>query len=307
MVIRQYTADLCHVPHSSDFARIINLSLGDMCNRASIYMLRPLHNLATNLPCPRVAAQQLAHHMRLRWPLMRSFTASQVHDLHGLGLEIVSQLVNGTWTQLTNLNLCDCDLKAEAFLLLSQGNWPGLACLDVSGNYLDTEGVALLAKGNWPLLRFITLSFDPTMDSVAIAHLSATNWYIRFLTIKDTRFSVGMAAELSDLQLPNLRTLDLVDSGLTAAAVSKLARADWPSLYYLYLSHDDLADLNAVCVLLGLDLESVQASKSCACDSVEVDRTVSCADLGLWQTLTWIKISKLSVQLTDMHSRALLK
>ena len=307
MVIRLYTANFCHVPHSSDFTRIINLHLGSVWHRASIYMLRPLHNLATDLPCSRVAAQQLAHQMRLRWPLMTSFTACQVHDLGGLGPEIVSQLVNGTWTQLTILNLCDCDLKAKAFLLLSQGNWPGLYRLDVSGNCLDAEGMALLATGNWPVLKFITLSFDPTSDAVAIAHLSATNWSIGFLTIKDTRFNVDMAAELADLQLPNLQMIYLKNAGLTAEAVSELARADWPSLYYLHLSHDDLDDLNVVCVLLGLDLEEVQALNSSAYDNVEVDRTGSCADLGLWPALTWIKISNLSVQLTDMRSRLLLE
>ena len=65
-----------------------------------------------------------------------------------LGLKFISQLVKANWTQLVNLCLSDCNLKAEGMLILSQGNWPGLESLDVSGNCLDAEGMALLAKGN---------------------------------------------------------------------------------------------------------------------------------------------------------------
>ena len=89
-----------------------------------------------------------------------------------------------------------------------------------------------------------------------------------------------------------------MESGLTAAAVSELARADWPRLAHLNLSH---VDLDAVCVLLGLDLEQMQTLKSGACDSVEVQRTVPFGALSLWPQLQCIKISKLSVTL-DLQS-----
>lgn len=90
-----------------------------------------------------------------------------------------------------------------------------------------------------------------------------------------------MAAELADLQLPNLMELRLSASGLTAAAAFELARADWPSLDYLDFSHDDL---DALVVLLGVDLDKVQAlaSSYSACDSVEVQRMVAGPDLCLW-------------------------
>ena len=98
---------------------------------------------------------------------------SPVHILDGLGFAIVSQLVQGTWTRLSTLYLTGCEIKVEGFLLLSQGNWPQLTMLDASGNCLDAEGMALLAKGNWPLLEDVRLSFSPTLDADAIAHLSA--------------------------------------------------------------------------------------------------------------------------------------
>ena len=171
-----------------------------------ISMLRPLHNLATDLPCARLAAQQLARQMSVRWPSMSLFAMSDVHERDGLGLEIVSQLVKGTWTDLEVLQLSYCGLKAEGFLILSQGDWPCLLFLDVSGNCLNAEGLALLAKGNWPLLRDITLSLDPTMDAVAIAHLSAANWSLKRLSLPDTPFCTDMAAELADLPFPNLES-----------------------------------------------------------------------------------------------------
>ena len=216
---------------------------------------------------------------------------SHVHDLDGLGSEIVSQLVQGTWTHLMYLSLSECKLRAQAFLLLSQGNWPSLMYLDASGNCLDAEGMALLAKGNWPLLTHVTLSFDPTMDAVAMAHLSAANWRIAQLVITRTPFSAGMAAQLADLWLPNLSGLVPKGSRLTAAAVSELAKADWPSLRNLCLDHDDL---NAVAVLLGLDLEKVHKLKSDASEAILQQRM---PNIVLWPHLSLISISKNDVPL----------
>ena len=118
------------------------------------------------------------------------------------------------------------------------------------------------------------------------------------LVIEDTPVSADMAAQLADLQLPNLETLYLTRSELTAAAVPELARADWPSLSHLHLSHDDI---DAVAVLLRLDLEMVQALKSYACSSLDVQRTDAGPDLGLWLNLNRIRVSRLYVQLTTLR------
>ena len=185
------------------------------------------------------------------------------HDLDGLGLEIVSQLVKGAW-DLRDLTLYGCEIDAKGFLLLSQGNWPRLNHLTVSGNCLDAEGIALLVKGDWPWLTGINLSFNSPLEAgaIAIAHLSAANWLIEYLTIQGTLFSADMVAALANLQLPYLVSLELKDSGLTAAAVSELARADWPELSYLHLNIGD-DELVAVAVLLGLDVDML---KSAGCD-----------------------------------------
>ena len=116
--------------------------------QAVICILTPLHTSATDLPCAQLAAQRLAHQLKVRWPSLRSFVMSPVDDQDVLGLEIVSQLVRGTWTGLAHLSLAGHKLKAQAFLLLSQGSWPGLTFLDVSDTCLDAEGMALLVKGN---------------------------------------------------------------------------------------------------------------------------------------------------------------
>lgn len=102
----------------SKLTRIINLYVSAEGNsKATISMLRPLHNLATDLPCTRAAAQQSAHQMRVKWSSMSSFTVFNVHNLDGLGQEIVSQLIKGTWTQLEYLHLSKCDLKAMGVLI----------------------------------------------------------------------------------------------------------------------------------------------------------------------------------------------
>ena len=283
----------------SNLTRIINIEVSARGNsRATIFMFKPLHNVATDLPWTRLAAQQLAHQMRIRWPLMDSFTMSRVHDLDGLGIEVVSQLVKTTWTKLVHLHLPECDVKAQGFLMLSQGVWPGLKFLDVSRNCLDAEGIALLAKGNRPSLTNINLSFDPTMNAVAIAHLSAANWPTEELVIEDASFSIDMAAELADLQLPNLMALDLMKSHLTIAAVSELARADWPSLRMLSFGHNDP---DAVAILLGLklDLKKMQKLKSDAC-LIAVGlrpRLVSQPGLDLWPNLNGFRFTKYKIHL----------
>ena len=292
MVIFQHDDAVYTLSQPSSLTSIVNVQISAAYNvRAAVSMLRPLHHLATDLPWMQLAAHQLAHQMRIRWPSMTLFKMSLVHDQDGLGLEIISQLVKANFTQLMHLCLSDCNLKAEGFLILSQGNWPGLKSLDVSGNCLDAEGMALLAKGNWPLLTHVTLNFDSTMDAVAIAHLSAANWQIARLVIKDMPFSADMAAELADLQLPNLRVLH-VGFGLMAAAVSELARSDWPSLVNLRIDHDDL---DAVAPLLGVAPGKVQELKNNA--GVFAVSGQRMPDMVLWPNLSWISISRGDVHL----------
>ena len=55
-----------------------------------------------------------------------------------------------------------------------------------------------------------------------------------------TPVRAAMAAELAQLQLSNLISVTLVKTGLTAAALSELARADWPALKMLHFNHSAL-------------------------------------------------------------------
>lgn len=71
--------------------------------QADISVFRPLHDLATDLPCVRVAAQQLAHQMRTRWPSMSWFMMSlrrPTDQFDDFGREVISQLIQGSWTRL---------------------------------------------------------------------------------------------------------------------------------------------------------------------------------------------------------------
>lgn len=213
---------------------------------------------------------------------MSTFLIAHVPD--GLGLKNVLQLVKGTWTQLVTLSISDCGLKAKAFLLLSQ------ASLDVSGNCLDAKSMALLAKGNWPKLASIILS--PTLGAVAIAHFSAANWPIKGLVTKDTPFSVEMAAEPADLRLPGLLALYLVRSDLTAAAVCKLARAEWPQLTHLTLDHVDLDVLLGQTRCKSSSLIHV-IGYQCVNDEQSWGPLWACG-----QNVDMVKISKRPVQLT---------
>ena len=262
--------------------------------RAIVSMLKPLHAPATESACTplalhKKAAQQLAHQLTIKWPRMDIFML--MDELDGLGMEIASQLVQGTWTSLAYLALSGCELRAAECSLLSQGNWPVLWSLNVSNNCLDAEAMAFLVRGNWPLLTRIDLGSNPTLDAVAIAHLSAANWPVALMILSQTPVSVDMAAELADLQLPTMMRLCLDNTGLTASAVSELARADWPSLTFVSFDHDNL---HAIGMHLGLDLDKVQKLKSDAhvCDVVCQRKLISQSDVGLWPNLNKVKISK---------------
>lgn len=263
-------------------------------NQATIVLLRPLH-VPTDLPCMPLVAPQLAHQMRIKWLGMDSFgvgmkflSSARKVELDGFGSELVSQLVKGSWTRLASLSLPGCGLKAKGFWLLSQGSWPRLENLNVSCNCLDAQGMALLAKGNWPLLTSISLNLNPAVDATAIACLSAANWPIQSLMIKQASFGIDMAAALVDLQLSNLTHLHLDSTGLTAAAVIELARADWPSFKYLGLGR---GDLKAVGVLLGLDLHKIHLQRQSAADLSKTvhEREVNPQlGVGLWPNLTQV-------------------
>ena len=297
MVILQYKGAYCSSIPPPNIG-IFDIRVEAEGNSQSlISLLRPLHDPAIGVPCPRLAAQQLAHQMSVRWPSLHLLRVMEVHDMDGLYQEFVSQLVKGTWTHLADLSLSGCDLKAEGLVILSQGNWPGLTFLDVSGSRLDAEGMALLAKGNWPSLTSISLNFDPTMDAAAVSHLAAANWPIETLIIEDTPFSADLAAKLADLHFPELTQVDLGGCcGLTSAAVFELARADWPSLCNLSLDHDDP---DAMAVLLGLDLNKMLKSDTrfCVYGTAWHQRVVSQPGVDLWPDLEWYRFSTNSIQL----------
>lgn len=276
--------------------------LADICvsadgdnDKATIIVLRPLHML-TNSPCVPLATQQLAHQMKTKWLGMNSFCVGPMglsrvgtRELDAFGTELVSQLIKGTWTSLQNLSLSGCNLKAHGFWLLSQGNWPCLRSLDISCNCLDAEGMALLAKGNWPRLRTIKLGHNGTLSANGVACLSAANWPVEILMMDNMPFNAHMAAELVDLQL-SLTSLYLDGTDLTAAAVTELARADWPGLTFFSLNHNDL---NAVCVLLGLDLQKIPLHRQYDAHGfrkVSRRQVVSQPGVGLWPHLTQVVI-----------------
>ena len=306
MIILQLQAEQCRkyscvslaqgLPLSQRRVLFIVLVSESQSSRTFVSMLKPLHASAAVLAYLPLAAQQLAHQMTIKWPCMQRLMLSDVEELHGLGREIASQLVQGTWTTLVDLCLMGCDLRSPEFLLLSQGNWPHLQYLDVSKNCLDAEGMAALAKGKWPLLMSINLGSNPTLDAAAIAHLSAANWPIAQLKLSHTPVSAVMAAELAHLQLPDLMRLHLNNTGLTAAAVSELARADWPLLRYLSLGLDDVEAVGS----LGLDLDKVQEPNSEALDGTTVHQRNMVSlpgGVGWWPNLSHVKVSKHGIEL----------
>ena len=186
--------------------------------------------------------------------------------------------------------------QSSSIVVLESGQ---LARPRVFGRVQHAEGMASLAKGNWPLLNAVDLNCNPTMDAVAIAHLSAANWPLAILMMLDTPVSANMAIELADLQLPNLVSVFLDIDGLAATAVSELARTDWPSLGYLRFCHNDLCALG---VLLGLDSDRVQEAKSDVywCGKVHQRNMVSRpGGVCLWPNLNCVRMSAHEIVLLD--------
>lgn len=81
----------------------------------------------------------------------------------------------------------------------------------------------------------IQLSCNPTLDAVAITHLSAGKWPLNNLNLSHKPVSAAMAVQL---QLSNLTKMSLTNSGFKAAAVSELARADhdWPVFIFTWVT-----------------------------------------------------------------------
>lgn len=130
MIILQDQERYCFVESPEQWRLAdIYVSAGIGNNKATIILLRPLHML-TDSPCVPLAAQQLAHQMRTKWLGMSTFCVGRKglpcvsnRELDPFGIELISQLVKGTWTSLQHLSLSGCKLKAHEFWLLSQGNF----------------------------------------------------------------------------------------------------------------------------------------------------------------------------------------
>lgn len=195
----------------------------DYQTHASIFFLKPLPTSGKgDLAWAPSAGQQLAHHLTARSPDLTVLSLQDV-QIHVLGIAIIAQIVNSSWSALLNLCLRGCGLGVEGVTLLIQGNWPVLKGLHLSKNCLDAEAMSLLVKGDWPSLRKIDLGCNPTLDAVAIAHLSAAQWRLEVLVLAQVLVTPAMAAELA--KLTTLVTIDLSDTGLIATAMRELARA----------------------------------------------------------------------------------
>lgn len=220
--------------------KLTGVSLTASNKNFTIFTARPVHTCASDWIWASSAAQQLAHHMTVKWPDMSSFSL-QNGKLPAFSIAIIAQLTKGNWTSLTSLSLGDCGLSAQGVSLLIQGNWPALKTLHLTQNCLDAEAMALLAKGNWPLLSNLQLCYNPILNTVAIRHLSAATWSLRDLGLSYTPVSAAMAIELAKLQqLCNLTKTCLENTGMTAASMSELSRADWPLLGHFDISRNDL-------------------------------------------------------------------
>ena len=173
---------------------------------AFVCMLKSVHTVAS------AAAQQLADQMTAKWPDLTSFALNDV-KLPAFPMAITAQLSKGNWSSLQSLTLPQCQLGAEGVLLLSQGDWPELMDLDVSSNGIDSEGMAVLIKVDWPVLTQIRLSFNPTLDAMAGAHLFKANWSLSSLGLSHIPINAAMAAELAQLHLCNLSAIYLITLG----------------------------------------------------------------------------------------------
>ena len=187
--------------------------------------------------------------------LLLSFTLTV--SAKPLGMAILAQLADGNWSAVSSVRLQGCELNAQAWSILSRGHFPALAHLNVSGTCLDAESMALLAKGSWPNLRHISLSFNPGIDAVAIAHLSAVNWPLHELDLCYMPVTAAVVAELAKLQLSKLFRIGLCSAHLTSTAMSELARADWPVLRSLDIGSNEL-DAVAMQYLCRMQLPSLK-------------------------------------------------
>ena len=205
---------------------------------ASVLVVTSQKAPASDVPVGTTAAKQLAHHI----------TASKRNptwlylwklDPPGLHRSIMTQLGEGRWVVVGHLDLARVQLTAADWLTLSQGSFSNLLALSISGCGLNADAMALLGKADWPLLS-LYLGHEPTLDAVAVSHLSLAKYSLTKLMLSDITITAAMAAELARLKLPHLNSISLVASSMTAAAVAELAKAQWPGLQHLELSDSHL-------------------------------------------------------------------
>lgn len=103
-----------------------------------------------------------------------------------------------------------------------------------------------------------------------------------------------MAAKLADLQLLNLRALDLMNSYLTEAAVFELARADWPNLTNLSIGYADLdvmsVDRDMLQSWMIVKILSIITGKKAPVYHNRGMASLRGHGVGLWPNLQWIRV-----------------
>ena len=184
-------------------------------NQTTIFMLSPASVQVEQ------AAKRLLQQVTTKWPQVGGFLVNNVR-LHSLGLAIMASFTKSNWPLLTDLKLTNYKLDSQGTSFLIQGRFPKLKRLDLSQNCLDHEAMALLVRGNWPSLQSLDFGFNPSLNSKAIAHLSATHWPLETLIKSDLSITYSMASALAKLQLPHLMYLGLDQTSMTTAAMSGL-------------------------------------------------------------------------------------
>jgi uncharacterized protein (TIGR02996 family) len=174
---------------------------------------------------------------------------SEIAQLHARACELdsdrLSILANASFASgLRELNLASNRFGAAGAEELAKGNWEQLHTLNLASNDIGDTGLAHLASAHLPRLTNLMLGGNRITDAGILAMTPAPwNETLRRLLLPENQIGVSGAIALASQ--PGLRGLTALDLGMSVLendGVAAIARADWPELTDLTLSHARCGD-----------------------------------------------------------------
>lgn len=210
-------------------------------------------------------------------------------------LELTSTPINAAMMQLivrlplpllTTMRLMSCRIGTLAAEELRNGNWPCLTDLDMSQNLMAANAMASLALAAIPNLEVLRLPHT-RMNAAGMQQLVQAAWpKLLELNVSHNELDCEAVGYLVTCQWSSLKRLNLASNEIDRSGIQVLVKGNWPKLQKLMLDPFSLIHQNSAAIL---EFTRADLLKPGRCFTDVVCRNKS--PRKLWPNLTKIMVA----------------